>query len=141
MKDGLAKFTVTGSGELAGDESITTSATGKIYTKNGSRYLLYEIADENESGMIVKYLLKLTGNSLEMTKTIQNQKTKIVYKPGKKTESEYNSPFGTLLLTFDTTAFYITENEERLLLELKYNICMDKDVISRNQLKIEADLI
>lgn len=138
MKDGLAKITVIGNGELAGDEAIANSAFGKVYTKNGSRYLLYEITDENEAEITVKYLLKLTCNSLKMTKTVQNQKTKIVYKPGKKTEAEYNSPFGTLLLTFDTTTFYITENEDHLLLELKYNIYMDNDIVSRNQLKIEA---
>ena len=141
MTDGLAKITVTGSGELSGDESITNSSTGKVYTKNGSRFFLYEINDENESGIAVKYLLKLTVNNLEMTKTVKNQKTKIVYKPGKKTESEYHSPFGTLLLTFDTISFCITENEEKLLIELKYNIWMDNDIVSRNRLKIEAVLI
>lgn len=139
MQDGNALITVVGSGELAGDESITTTATGKVYLKNGSRYILYETTDENEAGVTVKYLLKLTGNTLEMTKNLMGQKTKIVYTPGNVTESDYNSPFGTLNLSFDTTSFFITETDEKLELELKYKILMGEDVLSRNVLKIRAE--
>lgn len=137
MNDGTAIIKVVGSGELTGDDKIATIAPGRIYTKNDSRYILYEIEDENENHLIVKYLLKLTGNSLEMTKTVMGQKTKIVYSPGQATETEYNSPFGSLLLTFRTTAFYITEKEDFLTMQLKYKICMGEDVLSKNELFIE----
>ncbi|MGN0164794.1 MAG: DUF1934 domain-containing protein [Lachnospiraceae bacterium] len=138
MKDGIARITVTGSGALSGEEAITHSATGKVYTKKESRYLLYEIADENESGTNVKYLLKLTGNVLEMTKTIGNQKTKIRFDPETRTESEYNSPFGNLFLSFITKAFFISEDDENLLFELEYHICMGEDILSENRLIIKA---
>lgn len=138
MNDGTAIVRVVGSGELSGDDKITTVATGRIYTKNNSRYILYETEDENENLLTVKYLLKLTGNSLEMTKTVMGQKTKIVYSPGQATETEYNSPFGSLQLTFRTTSFYITEKEDFLTMQLKYKICMGEDVLSKNELLIEV---
>lgn len=138
MKDGIAEITVTGCGGLTDGENITTSAKGKIYSKNGAVYLIYETEDENESGAVIRHRLKLKNGSLEITKSSRNIKSKIAYIMGEKTENHYYSPFGTLLLTFDTFFFSAVEENDGLRIKIKYRIFTGNDLLSENALDIAA---
>jgi uncharacterized beta-barrel protein YwiB (DUF1934 family) len=139
MQDGNIIITVSGSGELAGDEKITTRANGKLYTKNGSRYILYEIFEEDAKDVPIKHTLKLYNNTMEMTKSnpaVPDTKSKIIYRPGTRSETSYATPYGILKLTFDTQYLSVKETDNRLEVCLRYKILMNEDVLSRNQLEI-----
>lgn len=138
MKDGTAKITVKGYGDLTDGEAVVTSASGKFYKKNGAVYLIYETADENESGAVIRHRLKLNGKTLEIARSFQNIKSKLIYIMDEKTENNYASPFGTLVLTFDTYAFSAVEGTDCLRIHLKYRIFAGEDLLSENKLDIEA---
>ncbi len=130
--------TVTGSGELSGDEKIITTAPGRFYVKNGKKYILYELPDENVPGQIVKHMLILRTASLEINKSAPGLKTRILYELGKRTETDYATPQGIISLSFETDSFAVEENDECLVVEISYRILMGDEVLSRNLLRIEC---
>jgi len=130
--------TVTGRGELSGDEKIITAAPGRFYVKNGKKYILYELPDENVPGQIVKHMLILRTASLEINKSAPGLKTRILYELGKRTETDYATPQGIISLSFETDSFAVEENDECLVVEISYRILMGDEVLSRNLLRIEC---
>lgn len=138
MNHSEVTITVTGSGELSADEEIKTVSDGRHYSKNGKRYFLYELPDGNETGRIIKHRLTLHGGSLEITKSAPGYATRILYRPGASTETDYATPHGNIVLTFKTGALSVTENEEKLLIELDYEILAAGETLSKNLLKIEC---
>ena len=130
--------TVTGSGELSGDEKIITTAPGRFYVKNGKKYILYELPDENVPGQIVKHMLILRTASLEINKSAPGLKTRILYELGKRTETDYATPQGIIALSFETDSFAVEENDECLVVEISYRILMGDEVLSRNLLTVDC---
>lgn len=141
MKDGNIKITVKGSGDLMGDETVTVTAEGKLYLKNGFRYILYDISDGNEQEISGRHLLKIGANQLEMTRTVNKMKTKFTYILDEKTETEYQSPFGKILLTVRTTSYEMAETENNILIKIGYYLQMDDDSLNAGSLEIEAKLL
>lgn len=130
--------TVTGSGELSGDEKIITTAPGRFYVKNGKKYILYELPDENVPGQIVKHMLILRTASLEINKSAPGLKTRILYELGKRTETDYATPQGIISLSFETDSFAVEENDECLVVEISYRILMGDEVLSSNLLTVDC---
>lgn len=130
--------TVTGRGELSGDEKIITTAPGRFYVKNSKKYILYELPDENVPGQIVKHVLILRTASLEINKSAPGLKTRILYELGKRTETDYATPQGIISLSFETDSFAVEENDECLIIEISYRILMGDEVLSRNLLTVDC---
>lgn len=139
MQDQDVIVKVTGMGELTDGEKVTTTSKGKLYTKAGARYLVYYVVDENNPKDLIRHILKMSDTSVSVSKTHPrhaNLSTKFTLLAGQKTDSEYNTPFGCLNLTFNTLMLGFKEDEEKLIIDAKYNIMMDKDVLSKNRLEI-----
>ncbi len=139
MKDGNVKVKVTGSGELSDNDKIVTEGIGKIYTKKDARYIIYETADD-DSRDIIKQVLKHQNGCLSMSRTYASGKIpgcRMIFNPKEITASDYPTPYGLLKLSFKTKMIIWDETDSGIEIKLSYDILMDKDVISRNQLKIE----
>ena len=138
MKDSAVKITVTGRSGRESLDSVTTCASGRLYSKGGKRYLLYELPDESNPGTIVKHMMIFCSRHLEITKSAPGLKTRILYEPGASTETDYSTPYGSLTLVFSTKSMTVTENEKRLEIEIAYDIVSGGEPLSENLLLIDC---
>ena len=138
MKDSNVTIKVTGSARTDGINAITTRTTGKLYTKGSKRYLLYELPDEDNRMVIVKHMIIFTNRNIEITKSAPGLKTRILYEPGASTETDYSTPYGNLTLVFSTKSITYDENDERLLIEVDYDIFSGGELLSENRLVIDC---
>ena len=110
----------------AGEEQRTqTTAAAEYYTGNGSLYLLYEeISAEGEG--ITKNMIKLKGNTLELTKR-GAVNARMVFEPGQEYMTLYSTPFGSLPLGI------LTDTVESVLSEKELRICAAYSLTCQNQ--------
>lgn len=130
---------VTGMGDLSDSERIITKSKGKLYTKGSGRYLVYYVADENNPKILIRHLLKLSGSTLSVSRTHPTDdglSSKFVLKTGEKTDSEYNTPFGCLKLTFHTQTLCVSEDDKSIKIKAGYKILMNNETVSKNRLEI-----
>jgi len=99
-------------------ESIETICAGEYYNRGDAHYILYEenIEDCDEP---VKNMLKVKGNEFSLTKH-GGMDVQMVFSEGKKTLTNYNTPFGTILIGLDTSKVETTEEDERLRIHIDY---------------------
>ena len=136
MQDSQVTITVTGSSAADSSGAVTTRAAGKLYTKNGKRYLLYELPDSDNPGLIIKHMIIFTPRNIEITKSAPGLRTRILYEPGACTETDYSTPYGNLTLVFSTKSITFNESDEDLTLEVRYDIFSGGELLSENVLTI-----
>ena len=141
MQDSHVTIEVTGSARSDGTNAITTRTTGKLYTKGGKRYLLYELPDEDNRSVVVKHMIIFNNRNIEITKSAPGLKTRILYEPGASTETDYSTPYGNLTLVFSTKSITYDESDVRLLIEVNYDIFSGGELLSENRLVIDCTML
>ena len=134
MQDSTVKITVTGSSAEGG--IVTTRAVGKLYTRSGKRYMLYDLPDENDPRLTVKHMIIFSSRHMEITKSAPGLRTRILYEPGASTETDYSTPYGNLTLTFSTKSIVLDESDDRLMLE-RYRMAREEVEDKERQLEEE----
>lgn len=100
-------------------DKIETICTGEYYDRNGARYILYEEAAEGLEEPL-KNMIKLKGGEFTLTKK-GAVNVQMVFTEGKKTITEYATPFGSILIGLDTSRVeLLEENEDRFLIQIDY---------------------
>lgn len=141
MLDGDVIVKVVGSGELSDGERVETISQGKLYTKASGRFLVYHLVDENNPKLLIRHILKLGKSSLSVSKSCKASPaldTRFELIPGQAVLTTYNTPFGALEMAFDTKMLTVTEREDHLVINAKYNIKMGGEIISKNLLDIRV---
>lgn len=99
-------------------DKIETICTGEYYNRNGAHYIMYEEMTEGFEEP-VKNMIKVRGKEFSLTKRGGFQ-VQMVFTEGKKTMTDYNTPFGNILIGLDTTKVETIEEENMLQIHIDY---------------------
>lgn len=105
--------------DQTGDDGVIETITpGQYYKKNGSHYLIYEEAMEGFSEL-THNKIKWTEHSLDLTKKgVVN--VHMVFEENHKSMTDYQTPFGNILIGIDTKKINIEEMEEKIKVDVNY---------------------
>lgn len=117
------------------DEPIEVISAGTYLRKDSTHYLSYEEADED--GKITKNRIKITPESIEMTKQ-GGITTQMIFVKGQKHFACYETPFGELTLGMTTKYIQVTEEEQQLFTVLRYDLEVNGTHMSECELEIEV---
>lgn len=114
---------IRGLQNLGGDnenecDSVETIYPGEYYFRNGTHYILYEEAVENMEESI-KNMIKIKDKEFVLTKK-GPVNVQMVFNENKKTMTDYVTPFGNILIAFDTTGISVVEEDEKLTVHIDY---------------------
>lgn len=121
--------------EVSDGESVEVISAGTYLRKADTHYLSYEEADEN--GKITKNRIKITPDSIEMTKQ-GGITTQMFFTMGQKQYACYSTPFGELTLGMTTKHIKLTEEEQQISAELCYDLEVNGAHMSECELDIEV---
>lgn len=115
------------------DEPVEVISAGTYLRKADTHYLSYEEADED--GKITKNRIKITPNSIEMTKQ-GGIATQMIFVTGQKQYTCYVTPFGELTLGITTKRIKVAEESQQICAEL----CYDLEVNGAHMSECELDI-
>lgn len=120
---------------VSDDEPVEVISAGTYLRKEDTHYLSYEEADED--GKITKNRIKITPESIEMTKQ-GGITTQMIFVRGQKQYACYATPFGELTLGMTTKQIKVTEEEQQISAELRYDLEINGAHMSECELDIEV---
>ena len=118
--------------EDAGQVEMVT--VGDYYKRNGKHYVVYE---EITEGFIqpTKNRLKFSDHMLELSRNgLIN--VHMVFQENKKNLTNYNTPFGQILIGIDTKKIQIDEREDDIVVEVDYSLDVNYEFLSDCHIKI-----
>lgn len=101
-----------------GADEVEVVACGSYLQKNGKHYIRYEEAVEGMEGT-VKNLIKVDGNSMEVTKRGLTN-VHMVFEKDKKNMTYYGTPFGDLLIGIAATEVDVRDREKDIDVTVRY---------------------
>lgn len=139
MKDIMLKITGRQFAE-ENEDRMEFVTEGKLYERNGSKYLVYE--ESEFSGFPgCKTTLKLTGDCLRMKRIGKRSEvgTELVFEKGKRFSSQYQTPYGALELELVTNEVKNNLSEEGLGdIDIDYQVNLGGIAEGHNKLRIEV---
>ncbi len=117
------------------EEPVEVISAGTYLRKADTHYLSYEEADED--GKITKNRIKITPESIEMTKQ-GGITTQMIFAKGQKQYACYATPFGELTLGMTTKYINVAEEEQKLSAELCYDLEINGAHMSECELDIDV---
>ena len=119
-------------GESDENEPIEVITPASYYNKNGKHYVLYEEPVEGMSGT-VKNTIKITGDHMfEIIKSgLAN--AHMVFEKDKINMTQYETPYGELLIGIQTKRIDVNEQEDNISIEVSYALDInDEKVVDCN---------
>jgi uncharacterized beta-barrel protein YwiB (DUF1934 family) len=109
--------------EEASDEEldkIETICPGEYFYRNSAHFVLYEeiLDDMNEP---VKNMIKVRNSEFILTKK-GPLNVQMVFSEGKKTMTDYVTPFGNIMIALDTKKIDIQEKENTINIHISYGL-------------------
>ena len=93
-------------------DKIESIYPGEYYERNGSRFIMYEELLEGEAASL-KNVMKLRDKEFTLTKKgVVN--VQMVFQEGKKTMTNYATPFGNIMIGLETDKIQVEETKEEL---------------------------
>ena len=121
------------SGENA--DQIGATADGDYYKKNDKHYVLYEEVTEGFD-QPTRNRLKFSEDMVELSRS-GSVNVHMVFRENKKNLTNYNTPFGQILMGIDTKTIRVTEREERITVEVHYVLEINDEFLSDCHMKID----
>lgn len=101
-------------------DSIETICPGEYYYKNDGHFIIFE---EISDGFLtpVKNVIKLRGGEFTISKKGPFN-AQMVFAEGKKTLTDYGTPFGSIMIGLDTKRVEAREDENSLDIRIEYGL-------------------
>ena len=113
---------------------IETVVVGDDYKKNDRHYVLYEEMLEGFN-QPTKNRLKFSEHMLEISRSgLVN--VHMVFQENKKNLTNYNTPFGQILIGIDTKKIQIEEEQENIVVDVEYALDVNYEFLSDCHIKI-----
>lgn len=131
---------IQGLQNLEGDENnsdqIETLYPGEYYYRNDAHYILYE---ETIEGMdqCIKNMIKVRDKEFILTKKGPFN-VQMVFTEGKKTMTDYVTPFGNILVAFDTSRIEIEETEDKFKVHIDYALEANYQFVADCNINLEV---
>ena len=115
-------------------DKIETVTVGDYYKKNGKHYVVYEEVTEGFE-QTTKNRLKISENMLELSRNgLINMH--MVFQENKKNLTNYNTPFGQILIGIDTKKIQIKEQADKIVVDVDYSLDINYEFLSDCHIKI-----
>lgn len=115
-------------------DKIETVTVGDYYKKNGKHYVVYEEVTEGFE-QTTKNRLKISENMLELSRNgLINMH--MVFQENKKNLTNYNTPFGQILIGIDTKRIQINEQEDKIVVDVDYSLDINYEFLSDCHIRI-----
>ena len=121
--------------ENTGD-NVEVIAKGKHYLKKDKHSLLYE-DDENDENTKTSNMIKFNNDIVEITRKGQVD-GKLIFQENQKKQSLYSTPMGDLLIEVLTKEIEVSDDDDDVNLKIKYQIHVDGNKVSDNEIDISA---
>ena len=118
-------------------ENIETICPGEYFFRNNAHYILYEEVMEGETEPI-KSMIKIKDGECIVTKKGAYQ-VQMAFEAGKKTLTDYNTPFGNIMIGLDTTTLLLEETENQINILIKYGLEANYQYVADCTISIEVD--
>ena len=99
---------------------IETICPGEYYFRNEAHFVLYDEQIEGH-GEPVRNMIKLRGKEFTYTKK-GPVNAQLVFVEGKKTMTDYVTPFGNIMIALDTSEVKVDESNENLKIHICYGL-------------------
>ena len=113
------------------EDTVEMITPGTYYVKNGKQYLIYdESLDETGTPASDVYkrqthnTVKVMENRIEVMKRGLVE-SHMIFEPGRRTTANYRTPMGLFLMGITTSLLEVEEDEESILLRIKYSMEMN----------------
>lgn len=117
------------------EENIEVVTVGSYYFKGGKEYILYEEYLE-EFSETTKCNIIIDNDKVDIIKH-GPANVHMIFDKLKRNFSYYQTPYGNLLMGFDTTDLKIEKKENEMNIFIKYNIDVNNNHVSENNLTIK----
>lgn len=116
-------------------DQIEMVTVGDYYKKNDRHYVIYEEVTEGFERS-TKNRLKFGGQTVELTRNgLVN--VHMVFQENKKNLSNYNTPFGQILVGIDTKRITIDEKENNIVVDVDYALDINYEFLADCHIKID----
>lgn len=116
-------------------EKIEMVTVGDYFKKNDRHYVIYEEVTEGFE-QPTKNRLKFSDHMVELTRNgLVN--VHMVFQENKKNMSNYNTPFGQILVGIDTKRVRIDEKENNIVVDVDYALDINYEFLSDCHIKID----
>ncbi len=121
--------------EIDKEETVEVISVGEYYNRNGKHYILYdEILEEVEG--ITRCTLKISDKQVSIQKKGANN-VHMIFEVNRKNVTYYSTPFGDLQIGINTTSIKVTEEEEQILANIKYELDINYSHVSDCEIQIK----
>lgn len=115
-------------------DKIEMVTVGDYYKKNGKHYVIYEEVTEGFT-QTTKNRLKFSGDMLELSRNgLVNMH--MVFQENKKNLTNYNTPFGQILIGIDTKKIQVKEQKDNIVVDVDYSLDINYEFLSDCHIKI-----
>ncbi len=120
------------------DQRIETLTRGTFYNKANKNFVTYEESLDGEE--IIKSMLKFDEHSLELTKK-GKYNVHMIFEEGKKNYTNYNTPFGDLLIGIDTEFIKYKEADDEINMIISYDMEMNYSHVARCEIDMKIQSV
>ena len=112
------------------DEPIETVTPGEYYFRNGKHYILYEEVQEGIAE-VTKCMIKIGDDSVDLSKKGASG-VHMIFQRDKKTRTSYQTPYGSLMLGFDSKMIRVLESD------LEYDLEVEEEHLAECSLTLKV---
>ena len=117
-------------------DKIETICPGEYFFRNNTHYVMFEeVMDEITEP--VKNMIKIKDNEFSISKKGPIN-VQMVFSEGKKTMTDYFTPFGNIMIALDTHSIDIENNEDSLKVCIKYALEANYQFIADCNITVEV---
>ena len=110
------------------DSDVEMITAGNYYQKDGKHYILFDEAVEGMNGKI-RNTIKITADQLEIIKHGLTN-VHMVFRAGKKTQTNYVTPFGEMAVGLNTEKVEVEEKENNIRVRVVYSLDINYSLMS-----------
>ena len=105
--------------EVEEDKRVETLTRGQYYKRAGKHYVTFEESLDGDKP--VKSMVKFDKDSFEITRK-GPYNVRLGFEAGKKSYTDYHTPFGDFLLGIDTLEIRYVESDSEILMAIEYEM-------------------
>lgn len=116
-------------------DKVEIVTVGDYYKRNGKHYVVYEEVTEGFT-QPTKNRLKFSEHMLELSRNgLVN--VHMVFQEDKKNLTNYNTPFGQILIGIDTKRIQVEEHEDNIVVDVDYSLDVNYEFLSDCHIRID----
>ncbi|MBD5505251.1 MAG: DUF1934 domain-containing protein [Lachnospiraceae bacterium] len=116
-------------------DKVEMVTVGDYYKKNDRHYVVYEEITEGFT-QHTKNRLKFSEHMLELSRNgLVN--VHMVFQENKKNLTNYNTPFGQILVGIDTKRIQVEEHEDNIVVDVDYALDINYEFLSDCHIRID----